>query len=187
MTAALGSANGPLVRMALKVMRYHPDREALRQRYLEMARGPSIPCDCLETLVNCLSACFECDREVMQAVRTLARRAMRNEVWGAVLRYCQSAAKESSLKAEAMACLADGLYCRSPELRIRTAQALFDLGDVRWGEAVKGTAADFERLGKIDAPAHEETIRALIAATDSCGTSNYAKKLRNVIFLRAQR
>jgi hypothetical protein len=186
-TAALGSANAPLVRMALKVMRYHPDREALRQRYLEMARGPSIPCDCLETLVNCLSACFECDREVMQAVRALARRAMRNEVWGAALRYCQSAAKESFLKAEAMACLADGLYCRSPELRIRTAQALFDLGDVRWVDAVKGTAADFERLGKIDAPAHEETIRALIAAADSCGASNYAKKLRNVIFLRAQR
>lgn len=186
-TAALGSANGPLVRMALKVMRYHPDREALRQRYLEMARGPSIPCDCLETLVNCLSACFECAREVMQALRALARRAMRNEVWGAALRYCQSAAKEPSLKAEAMACLADELYCRSPELRIRTAQALFDLGDVRWVEAVKGTAADFDRLGKIDAPAHEETIRALIAATDSCGASNYAKKLRNVIFVRAQR
>ena len=112
---------------------------------------------------------------------------LRNEVWGAVLRYCQSAAKESSLKAEAMACLADGLYCRSPELRIRTAQVLFDLGDVRWLEAVKGTAADFERLGKIDAPTHEETIRALIAAADSCGASHYAKKLRNLIFLRAQR
>ena len=103
----------------------------------------------------------------MQAVRALARRVMRNEVLGAALRYCQSAVKESFLKAEAMAFLADGLYCRSPELRIRTAQALFDLGDVRWGEAVKGTAADFERLGKIDAPAHEETIRALIAATDT--------------------
>ena len=112
---------------------------------------------------------------------------MRNEVWSAVLRYCQSAAKEPSLKVEAMVCLAEGLYCRSPELRIRTAQALFDLGDVQWGEAVKGTAADFERVGKIDAPVHEETIRALIAATDSCGASNYAKKLRSVIFLRAQR
>ena len=74
------------------------------------------------------------------------------------------------------------------ELRIRTAQALFDLGDVRWGDAVKGTAADFERLGKIDAPAHEETIRALIAVADSCEASrHYAKKLRNVIFVRAQR
>ena len=86
-----------------------------------------------------------------------------------------------------MACLADGLYCRSPELRIRTAQALFDLGDVRWVEAVKGTAADFERVGKIDAPAHEETVRALIAAADSHGSSYYAKRLRKVIFLRAQR
>ena len=73
------------------------------------------------------------------------------------------------------------------ELRIRTAQALFDLGDVRWVDAVKGTAADFERLGKIDAPAHEETLRVLIAAADSCGASHYAKKLRNVIFVRAQR
>ena len=186
-TAALGSSNGPLVRMALKVMRHHPDRETLRQRYLEMAKGLAIPFDCLETLVNCLSECFVCDREVMQAVRAVARRVMRNDVCGAVLRYYQSAANDPSLKAAAMACLADGLYCRSPELRIWTAQALFDLGDVRWVEAVKGTAADFERVGKIDAPAHEETVRALIAAADSHGSSNYAKRLRNVIFLRAQR
>ena len=61
------------------------------------------------------------------------------------------------------------------------------MGDVRWVEAVKGTAIDFERVGKIDSPAHEETVRALIAAADSHGASNYAKRLRNVIFLRAQR
>ena len=182
---AVESGNGPIVRMALKVMRHDLGRASLRRRYLEMARSLAVPFDCLETLVDCLSDCFGRDLEVLGVIRMLARASARSDVCGAALRYACSAAEEASLRADAMAAMSDALYCRSAELRVAAATALFDLGEGRWAGAVKGTAGDFERLGRIAAPSHEAAIREIIAAAERHGDNAYAGKLRRVVFLRA--
>lgn len=182
---AVESGNGPIVRMALKVMRHDLDRASLRRRYLEMARSLAVPFDCLETLVDCLSDCFGRDPEVLGVIRMLALASARSDVCDAALRYACSAAEEASLRADAMAAMSDALYCRSAELRVAAATALFDLGEGRWAGAVKGTAGDFERLGRIAAPSHEAAIREIIAAAERHGDSAYGRKLRRVVFLRA--
>ena len=86
-----------------------------------------------------------------------------------------------------MAAMSDALYCRSAELRGAAATALFDLGEGRWAGAVKGTAGDFERLGRIAAPSHDAALREIIAAAERNGESAYARRLRRVVFLRAAR
>ena len=182
---AVESGNGPIVRMALKVMRHDLDRASLRRRYLEMARSLAVPFDCLETLVNCLSDCFGRDLEVLGVIRTLARASARSDVCGAALRYACSAAEEASLRADAMAAMSDALYCRSAEVRVAAATALLDLGEGRWAGAVKGTAGDFERLGRIAAPSHDAALREIIAAAERNGDSAYARRLRRVVFLMA--
>ena len=115
----------------------------------------------------------------------LARASARSDVCGAALRHACSAAEEASLRADAMDTMSDALYCRSAELRVAAATALFDLGEGRWAGAVKGTAGDFERLGRIAAPSHEAAIREIIAAAERNGDSAYARKLRRVVFLMA--
>ena len=84
-----------------------------------------------------------------------------------------------------MAAMSDALYCRSAEVRVAAATALFDLGEGRWAGAVKGTAGDFERLGRIAAPSHDAALREIIAAAERRGDNAYGRKLRRVVFLRA--
>ena len=181
------SGNGPIVRMALKVMRHDLDRASLRRRYLEMARSLAVPFDCLETLVDCLSGCFGRDLEVLGVIRMMARASARSDVCSAALRYACLAAEEASLRADAMAAMSDVLYCRSAELRVAAATALLDLGEGRWAGAVKGTAGDFERLGRIAAPSHDAALREIIVSAERNGDSAYGRRLRRVVFLRAAR
>ena len=117
----------------------------------------------------------------------MARASARSDVCGAALRYACLAAEEASLRADAMAAMSDALYCRSAELRVAAATALCDLGEGLWAGVVKGTAGDFERLGRIAAPSHETAIREIIAAAERHGDSAYGRKLRRVVFLRAAR
>jgi hypothetical protein len=86
-----------------------------------------------------------------------------------------------------MSAMSDALYCRSADVRVAAATALFDLGEGRWAGAVKGTAGDFERLGRIAAPSHDAALREIIAAAERNGDSAYARRLRRVVFLRAAR
>ena len=183
---ALTSYNGPLVRIALKVLRHHPDPGQRRKRYLQLLEANALPPDSLETLVQCFSDCGEFNLEAMHAVRALAVNSLRERVCGAALRYFRLASTQADLRDEARACLSVGLYFRYSDLRVTAAQMCADAGDMRWMSVVRGSSRDFERLGHVPAPEHEDDIRAILSVAEAKdGTSAYTRALRQVLFLRS--
>ena len=183
---ALTSHNGPLVRIALKVLRHHPDPVQRRRRYLQLLTANALPPDSLETLVQCFSDSGEFGLEVLHAVRALAVSSLRERVCGAALRYFHLATNQPDLRDEARACLSVGLYLRHPDLRVTAAQMCADVGDMRWMSVVRGNSRDFECLGHISAPEHEDDIRAILTVAEAKGGSTaYTRALRQVLFLRS--
>lgn len=173
---ALASVPHPAVkRMAIRTLRYLADGADVERRLLS----------CLDAAENA---------EVWDAVMDCAReRRLESAAFQDAVRRCLAAKQEGQVLRAVFAyavaigskrLVSDLLYSALPEMRVRAARALCDLGDARWVSLVSGSPRDWDRLGRIDAPEHEETIRTLLAqkARDA-----HERGLRQVLSKRALR
>lgn len=183
---ALASYDGPLVRIALKVLRHHPCPEERRARFLELVKHNALPADCQATLVRCFANSCEIDCASLRAVRSLAVGSMREDLWETLLRSFSQVSERPELRDESIAGIAFGLYLPFPELRVMAAQVLHETGDTRWTMGVRGSARDFERLGSVAAPEHDDVIRSILAVVErQSGMTAYSRALRRVLHMRA--
>ena len=193
----------PVLRMALKCLRHHPDRELSRRVFLKCVSSHSSVArslsGCIPVAVDCLRHCAVYDREALSIVRTAALHSSSRVFARSVFRYL-SVAPESSrrgtaavLNPSAIVCcheidiasvLGDFLYSRFGDLRFSAASALADFGDSRWLGNIVGTSRDFEYLASVSDPSHENTLRILL---ENELPESYEERLRNILRARALR
>lgn len=103
-----------------------------------------------------------------------------------LLRSFSQVSERPELRDESIAGIAFGLYLPFPELRVMAAQVLHETGDTRWTMGVRGSARDFERLGSVAAPEHDDVIRSILAVVErQSGMTAYSRALRRVLHMRA--
>ena len=175
---ALESNSGPVVRMALKVLRHHPNRgEAIRrwQAFLTTSYA--------DTSMGCLRNAQVYDVETIRLVREAALASKDERAHHAALAYFEAgAAVPSDCLSELTAAIGDFIYHRDGALRLDAATLLDAMGLSRWRDMIRGASADFDRLQRVSDDEHEETIRTILTKKLP---DDYERRLRTILFARA--
>ena len=178
---ALASKAGAVVRMALKTLRYHPNPDESRLRWLGSLQG-----DFAETAIGCLRIARVYDSEVVGSVRQAAHASGKERDHRAALEYFKSGLLVATEKlSELRVAIGDFVYHRSGTLRLDAATCLAAHGVTRWNGIIRGASTDFVRLQIVGDDEHEETIRAILAKKDL--PKEYERRLRMILFARAKR
>lgn len=178
--SALASKVGPVVRMALKTLRHHPDRvEAIRRWRGCLATANA------DAAIACLREAGVYDSETIHAVRKSFLASKEERDHRASLEYfktgCECATERRS---ELLVAIGDFIYHHCGVLRLVAATFLAEQGVLRWKGIVRGASTDFERLQQVADPEHEETLRLLL---EKRLPDEYDRHLRTILFVRARR
>ena len=172
------SNSDPVVRMALKVLRHHPNRvEAIRrwQAFLTTSYA--------DTSMGCLRNAQVYDVETIRLVREVALASKDERAHHAALAYFEAgAAVPSDCLSELTAAIGDFIYHRDGALRLDAATLLDAMGLSRWRDMIRGASADFDRLQRVSDDEHEETIRTILTKKLP---DDYERRLRTILFARA--
>lgn len=171
------SQEGPVVRIALKVMRHCPDRELAVERCLMLIdgrfAGPAI--DCLREI-----GCY--DERALRAVRASALSSGSDNVRDAAFAHFRSGLETGSERSFILQAIGDAVYDTRGEMRLRAVQVLEENGIAKWSGVVTGAGTDFKRLATVEDDAHEGAIRSLAASSSS---KTYTRMLKELLFERA--
>lgn len=177
--AALGSSIEPVVRMALKTLRYAADADWARRIYLEhLSRGAA------DAAMSCLADLKWFDAEVLAAVRDAAIRSPEDFVHRAALAYCRAGLASGESHDLFLDAAGDFIYSRRGELRLDAATILYENGVRKWQDVITGAKSDFARLADADDPSHEPTLAAILATKLP---EKYDRAIREIVFHRASR
>ena len=175
-----GHASIPVVRMALRTLRWSPDaalRKSVYLNALEKDVRPGIG----ECAIGCLADCAMFEPEIADVVRRTVLRSGRIRIARAALAYFVQMTGLSPVAAKET--LGDFIYSRFPEIRIEAVDRLSACGVARWQRIVTGSKADFTRLAREADPEHEPSIRQILASKPS--SVEYERALRAIIAGRA--
>ena len=177
---ALQSNSDPVVRMALKVLRHHPNRGEAIRRWQAFLTTP-----CADTVMCCLQEAQVYDVETIRLVREAALASKDERAHRAALAYFEAGVEPSpDGSVELTAAIGDFVYHRAGGLRLNAATLLDARGLSRWRDIVRGASADFDRLQCVADDEHEETIRTILTKKLP---DDYEWRLRAILFARAKR
>ena len=172
----------PVVRMAVRALRWSSDDDLRRRVCLELLKE-SKRGDVVASAISCLADCGMHGEAEFMKVRDVALGSGSPMVLRSALGYFHRMVIFA--KGAAIDAIGDFLYSRFPDVRASAAEKLRALGDERWYGVVTGSGADFARLARRQDPAHEPSIRKILAANPK--PDKYAKSLRGIIASRACR
>ena len=172
----------PVVRMAVRALRWTRDGDLRRRVYLDLLKEDSRG-DVASAVISCLADCGMFAPAEFAQVRDAALVSGAPRVARAALGYFDLMARAA--KGAAVDAIGDLLYSRFPDIRAAAAEKLCAWGDGLWKEVVTGSGSDFSRLARRQDPAHEQSIRRILATNPK--PDKYARSLRDMLASRALR